>query len=145
MSVAPVSAPRRPAHRHDDAAAPNTITMVDGLPGFEPCRHFVVMSSSDLEPLARLQGLDPSGPSFLALDPRMVMPDYETVLAPADRRRLEASDDDTLLWLVLVRLEGRRVLVNMQAPVVINPRRMLGLQVVPADSPYSTHHELLLG
>ena len=98
-----------------------------------------------LEPLARLQGLDEAGPSFLALDPRVVLPEYEAVLPPADRRRLAADENDSLLWLALVRLEGRRVLVNMRAPVVINPRRMIGLQVVPADSPYSTHHELLLG
>lgn len=145
MSAA--TAPASPASSDGpaDSASPNAVTIVDGLPGFEQCRRFVVMSSPDLEPLVRLQGLDPDGPSFLALDPRIVLPDYEAVLPPADRRRLAVDDTDALLWLALVRLEGRRVLVNMRAPVVINPRRMIGLQVVPADSPYSTHHELLLG
>ena len=37
------------------------------------------------------------------------------------------------------------VLYDRHAPVVINPRRMLGLQVVPAESPYDTNHELLAG
>ncbi|MCC7241145.1 MAG: flagellar assembly protein FliW [Acidobacteria bacterium] len=145
MSAASALARFPPTAEAAGPAVPNAVTMVDGMPGFERCRHFVVMSSPDLEPLARLQGLDEAGPSFLALDPRVVLPEYEAVLPPADRRRLAADENDSLLWLALVRLEGRRVLVNMRAPVVINPRRMIGLQVVPADSPYSTHHELLLG
>ena len=42
-------------------------------------------------------------------------------------------------------VERDRVLVNLQAPVVINPARMLGIQLIDADGPYSTHHELLRG
>lgn len=127
------------------ATAPTAVTIVDGLPGFEQCRRFVVISSPDLAPLARLQGLDEPAPSFLALDPRLVLPGYEADLPVADRQRLALEDGDALLWLALVRLEGSRVLVNMRAPVVINPRGMVGLQVIAADSPYSTHHEILLG
>ena len=140
------SAPLAPADPQvDPPALANAVTIPDGLPGFERCRQFVVMSSPDLAPLARLQGLDGVRPSFFALDPRTVLPGYETALPPAERQRLEARDDDALLWLALVRLEGTRLLVNLRAPVVINPRRMLGLQLVAADSPYSTHHELLPG
>jgi flagellar assembly factor FliW len=143
--MSPATAPAGPLPGPPDATAADVVTMPDGLPGFEWCRQFVVMSSPDLQPLARLQGLDTGAPSFLALDPRFVLPDYEPVLAAADRQRLGATDDEPLLWLALVRLEGPRLLVNMRAPVVINPRRMVGMQLVPADSPYSTHHELLLG
>jgi len=123
----------------------DVVTMRDGLPGFEQCRRFVVISSPDLAPLVQLQGLDGPRPSFLALDPRQVRADYGTVLAPAARLCLAAEDADVLLWLALVHLEGGRFLVNLRAPVVINPRRMLGLQVVAAESSYDTHHELLAG
>ncbi|MEZ5284188.1 MAG: flagellar assembly protein FliW [Vicinamibacterales bacterium] len=123
----------------------DAVTLPDGLPGFEQCRTFVVMSAPDLAPLTRLQGLDGSQPTFLALDPRLVLPDYDASLSPADRQRLGAAPDDPLLWLALVGLDGQRLFVNLRAPVVINPARMLGLQVVAADSPYSTQHELLLG
>jgi flagellar assembly factor FliW len=125
-----------------EATPGNVVAVRDGLPGFEHCRRFVIIASSDLEPLVQLQGLDGSRPSFLALDPRQVRPDYATRLTLADRTRLEAGDTDVLLWLALVRLEGGRLLVNLRAPVVINPRRMLGLQVVAADSPYDTAYEL---
>ncbi|MCC7180171.1 MAG: flagellar assembly protein FliW [Acidobacteria bacterium] len=125
-----------------EVASRDVVTLPDGLPGFERCRRFVVLSSPDLEPLVQLQGLDSVRPSFVALDPRQVVPDYDTTLSAADRRRLAAAGAEPLLWLALVRLEGERLFVNMRAPVVINPRRMIGLQVISADSPYTTHHEL---
>jgi len=144
MSATPVAPARtgEPACPSDPTGSGRVVTMRDGLPGFESCRRFVVMASPDLDPLVQLQGLDGSRPSFLALDPRRVCPDYETVLSAADRQRLGASPSDVLLWLALVQIDGARVRVNLRAPVVINPGLMQGLQVIAADSPYLTDHEL---
>ncbi len=137
------AAPSRPtADSGLTSGAGDVVTLEDGLPGFEQCRRFVVMASPDLEPLVQIQGLDASRPSFLAIDPRLARPDYRAALSDADRERLGADDADVLLWLALVRLDGERLLVNLRAPLVINPRRMLGLQQIEADSPYDTHHEL---
>lgn len=120
------------------------VTLGDGLPGFERCRQFVVVTGPSLQPFNCLQGMDDSRPSFLTLDPRSVVEDYVTELPAADRERLEARADDALLWLALVCLDGDRILVNLRAPVVINARRMIGLQLIAADSPYSTEHVLSL-
>jgi flagellar assembly factor FliW len=120
------------------------VTVADGLPGFERCRQFVVVSGPTLQPFNCLQGMDDARPSFLTLDPRSVVDGYVTDLQAADRERLDAREDDALLWLALARLDGDRVLVNLRAPVVINARRMVGLQLIAADSPYSTEHVLPL-
>lgn len=146
MTASPAAVTADPEAPGAIAVAPgDVVTMRDGLPGFEQCRRFVVSAPPDLAPLVHLQGLDATRPSFLALDPRRAWPAYETVLSSADRKRLGAADGDVLLWLALIRMDGSRVLVNLRAPVVINPRRMLGLQVVAAESHYDTHHELLAG
>lgn len=138
------AAPSRPtADRSLTSEAGNVVTLKDGLPGFEQCRRFVVIAAPDLEPLVQLQGLDDTRPSFLAIDPRLARPDYQAALSEADRERLGADEAEVLLWLALVRLDGERLLVNLRAPLVINPRRMLGLQQIEVDSPYDTHHELL--
>jgi flagellar assembly factor FliW len=118
------------------------IVFVDALPGFESCRRFVLLRSSEIAPFVRLQGLDEPRPAFLALDPRTVMGDYEPRLSEGERRRLDAERDDALLWLSLVRVDGERAWANLRAPVVVNPRRMIGLQVVPADSVYQLDHPL---
>lgn len=126
-------------------AADGVVCLPEGLPGFPYCRRFVVASSEELAPLTCLQGLDEDRPAFLAVDPRLVLPSYEATLSPADRARLDASADETLLWLALVHMEQDRVFINLQAPIVINPSRMYGLQVIDTDGPYTTHHELMRG
>ncbi len=122
----------------------DVVTIADGLPGFAGCRRFVVVAAPALQPFTCLHSLDAGGPSFLALDPRLVVSDYAAPLPEPDRRRLDAEPGDALLWLALVRLEDDGGSVNLCAPIVINPRRMLGLQLIAADSRYATDHPLLL-
>lgn len=127
-----------------DVDAGVVVMMPDGLPGFEGCRRFVIIAAPTLEPLTCLQSLDDPHPSFLAVDPRLVVPDYHLELPPAARHRLEARDDDRLVWLALVRLEADTALVNLRAPVAVNSRRMIGVQVIPGESPYPVDHRLSL-
>lgn len=124
------------------AADPGVVTFPHGLPGFERCRRFVVVAAADLAPFVCLKGLEESEPSFLAIDPRRIEPGYRVSLSSADRRRLDAAEDEALLWLALVRVDGDAATVNLQAPVVVNPRGMRGLQLVTAESPYSAAHPL---
>ena len=127
-----------------DTDAGTVVTMVDGIPGFERCRRFVVVTSTALDPFRCLQSLDGDQPSFLALDPKAVMPDYALTLGDADRARLDARAGDALLWLAIVRFDADVAKINLRAPVVINPRSMTGLQLIAADSPYSTEHAIPL-
>jgi flagellar assembly factor FliW len=113
------------------------ITFGQGLPGFEEHRRFVLMASPALDPFALLQGAGADSPSFVGIDPRLVDPAYQTPLGHDDLARLEARDDDSLLWLVLVAAQpDGSATVNLRAPVVINPASMRGIQVVPHESPY---------
>jgi len=127
-----------------DVDAGAVVMMPDGLPGFEGCRRFVIIAAPTLEPLMCLQGLDAPQPSFLAVDPRLVVPGYQIDLPAPACHRIESSGDDQLLWLAFVRLQDNDALVNLRAPVVVNPRRMIGVQVIPADSPYPVDHRLSL-
>lgn len=122
----------------------DVITMPEGLPGFETCRRFVIVTASTLAPFTCLQGLEGGRPSFLALDPRVILTDYAATLSSSDRHRLDVRDHDDLLWLALVRLGDDAASVNLRAPVVINPRRMIGLQSIDAERPYDTNHPLLV-
>jgi flagellar assembly factor FliW len=120
------------------------VTIPDGLPGFERCRRFVLATSPSLEPVKCLQGIEDTRPSFLAIDPRLAQPDYPLMLSAADRRRLEADENEPLLWLALITVQPDMLLVNLRAPVVINPEKMIGLQVIDPDSSLPTNHRLSL-
>jgi flagellar assembly factor FliW len=126
-----------------DEMNPDVIEMVSPLPGFENCRRYVLMTAPEIAPFARIQGLDGSKPSFLALPPQAVVKRFDQTLAIADRERLEAGDGESMLWLSIVRIDGDRAFANLRAPLVINPRRMLGLQVISADELLSISHPLL--
>src|SRR6478672_3372847 len=120
------------------------ITFPEGLPGFEDARRFVLVASASLSPFALVQGLDTGAPSFVAIDPRAVEPEFVETLDTADLAKLDARQQDALLWLALVAANGREgaATVNLRAPLVVNPKSMLGLQRIAPESPYRTDHPL---
>ncbi len=141
---------------HPPIAGPVTRATVDlrhvirfttGLPGFEACRSFVLMATEGDEALHYLTALEGPAASFLVIDPRRVQTDYRCELTEGDAQRLGVQDLQTpLLWLALVMLEENgTVSVNLRAPVVINPARMVGQQVIPHNTTYPLRHVLVQG
>lgn len=122
--------------------AEDIVTFPTGLPGFENVRRFVILSAEAMAPLQCLQAVDSPSPSFLVIDPRLVLEGYRTRLNQSDLVRLGVTDDATLVWLALVTVVTEGTFVNLRAPVVINPERMLGFQLVPSDSLYPLRHPL---
>jgi flagellar assembly factor FliW len=121
----------------------DVLNFPDGLPGFEQCHRFVVLSSMTMAPLQCLHAVDGPAATFLAVDPRLVLSTYRCVLTQGDMARLGADDKTVLLWLALVAVdESGEATVNLRAPVVINPSRMTGFQVVPSNSLYPLRHPL---
>lgn len=126
--------------------ARDAVRFPNGLPGFEACRSFVLMQNDVLGPLQLLKALEGPAASFLVIDPRRVLPEYRCELSQADRYRLGVQNTDTLLWLVLVTIElDGTITANLRAPVVINPERMIGHQVVPHDCVYPIRHVIAEG
>jgi flagellar assembly factor FliW len=132
--------PGEPVPRAEDVVA-----FPDGLPGFESCRRFVVLSLDNAPPFQCLQGLDGPRPAFLTIDPTLVLSRYRLMLSPADRLRLDAREDDTLVWMAVVTYGADdTATVNLRAPFVINPRLMIGFQLMPHQSLYPLRHPLSL-
>jgi len=123
----------------------SVIHFPDGVPGFEQNRRFVLLSSPKLAPLHVLHHLEGPPASFLAVDPRVVLPDYRAVLEASDRERLGASDDAPLVWLALVTVdEAQGPSVNLRAPIVVNAARMVGCQVLPHNGLYPLRHPIAM-
>jgi flagellar assembly factor FliW len=124
-------------------AAHAVIEFPDGLPGFEACRQFVLLSGPAVAPFTIVQGLGPQSPAFAAIDPAQVVDGYRATLDEADRARLGATDESGLLWLALVSPQQEpEPTVNLRAPLVINPVTLRGIQLVAAESPYLFDHPL---
>ncbi len=124
-----------------EVATPDIIDFPAGMPGFEECRRFVLLSSAELGPLQCLQSVEGPSASFLVIDPRRALPDYRCALSEVDRRRL-GEEDGTLLWLSIVTVEAEQTLVNLRAPVVVHPERMVGYQLMPSNTIYPLRFDL---
>jgi flagellar assembly factor FliW len=115
-----------------------------GLPGFEACRSFVLMAPEGEPNLQYLKAVEGPPASFLVIDPRRVVPTYNCELSDADRLALGAGADTPLLWLALLTVEANgTVTANLRAPIVINPVRMVGQQVIPQHSVYPLRHVVI--
>jgi len=128
-----------------DVGPSEQISFPSGLPGFEACRKFVLLSSEELGVFQCLRSIEGPVASFIVVDPRRVLPTYRTVLSTADHVRLgSAGDGATLLWLAIVTLEDTtgQAHVNLRAPIVINPQMMVGYQLMPSNSLYPLRHPL---
>lgn len=125
-----------------EVGAEDIVTFPAGLPGFEECHRFVVLSARELEPFKCLQSVDGPTASFLAVDPRRALADYRCVLSDMDRSRLGEPDESRLVWLAIVTVQAEQTFVNLRAPVVVNPDRMLGFQLMPSNSLYPLRFEL---
>ena len=120
------------------------VTFPNGIPGFEACKSWVVLAAEAQTPLRRLHAVGGAEASFLAIDPRQVFEGYRCDLSDAERARIGADTTTTLLWLALVSLEqSGAVSVNLRAPIVINPKTMMGQQVLPHDCLYPLRHVIV--
>jgi flagellar assembly factor FliW len=137
-------APVPPVPVETEIMVSQTVTFPNGIPGFEACRRWVVLAAEGQTPLRRLHAVDGVEASFLALDPRQVLEGYRCELSDADCARIGADAKTPLLWLVLVSIEPNgAVSVNLRAPIVINPKTMMGQQVLPHDCLYPLRHVIV--
>ena len=139
----PVSADQPPST--DDVReglARNAISFPDGIPGFEACRRFVLLTSDALAPLQRIESIEGPPAAFLGIDPRLVLDTYRCRLSETDLRALAADSDATLLWFSIISEVDGVLYANLRAPIVINPQRMIGRQVLPDDGLYPIRHAL---
>jgi flagellar assembly factor FliW len=116
-----------------------------GIPGFESHRRFVLIASADLSPLGCLKAVDSSDVSFLVIDPRLLSIDYDLTLSDFERARLRAGPDEPLLWLAIVTIMEKKASANLRAPIVINPKTMIGCQVIRENDQYPVEFVISLG
>jgi flagellar assembly factor FliW len=125
-----------------EGLARNAIAFPDGIPGFEACRRFVLLTADSLAPLQRLESIEGPPAAFLGIDPRLLLTSYRCRLSDTDMRALGADGDSPLLWFAIISETDGELSANLRAPIVINPQRMIGRQVLPDDGLYPIRHVL---
>src|SRR5690606_4704973 len=93
-----------------------------------------------------LQGVDDPEVAFVLIDPRTFRPDYRVTVSRDSVAVLELEGEDEAAVYAIVRVpagDPAAMTANLQAPVLINPRKRVGCQMVLPDGPYGLRHPSL--
>jgi flagellar assembly factor FliW len=115
----------------------------EGLLGFRSFTQFVLVPDPVVTGLSWLQSVTAPELAFGLVAPLLAVSDYQIELRQGDRAALELDDErSALVYVILNRAEGGGLTVNLQGPLVFNPVRRLGRQLVLTSSRYPVRYPL---
>jgi flagellar assembly factor FliW len=125
------------------ACETDVILIPEGLLGFRSFTHYVHLPDPVAHGLSWLQSLTAPELAFGLVAPPLAVGDYRVELRQGDRTALELEDErSALVYVILNRGEGGGLTVNLQGPLVFNPIRRLGRQLVLTSSRYPVRYPL---
>jgi flagellar assembly factor FliW len=122
------------------------ITFPSGLPGFPSFQRFALLCDHLKSPFYCLQSMDNPALAFVVTEPGALVPDYHPKKGMNDLRDLQAASLDDLQILVTLTIPAGRpgeMTANLMSPLLINPARGLGKQVVLDKPQYSHQHPVI--
>ncbi len=125
--------------------AEDTILFEEGLIGFPACKRFLLMENDTLLPFRVLHCVDQRTVGFLVLDPRTIVKNYNNTVPEDLWGSLDIQDKKERLALV-ISIIGDNIeqsTANLQAPLLINYKKMVGRQVILTNASYSVMEQLV--
>ena len=132
-------------------SAEDLITFPEGLPAFEHLHQFLLVTRDNLRPFIFLVSAEQPTVRFVCLPVQILRPDYGFELAASDCGWLappggyHASSPELDVFVILTLSEGAPATANLMAPVVVNLKEQIGMQVIDGGSPYSHRHPIPMG
>ncbi|MBI5575327.1 MAG: flagellar assembly protein FliW [Deltaproteobacteria bacterium] len=100
-----------------------------GILGFPRLDRYVLLDYKDT-PLKWLQAVDDPEVAFIVTDPKSVAAEGTINLGGDVARFLRIEREDDLAVLLILRVDGGKVIANVNGPLAINSSRMLGVQAI---------------
>lgn len=120
-----------------------------GLLGFTNMNRFILVDDQEDPnlPFKWLISIDDPEYGFLVTDPGIFFKDYVFDLSEDDRQELAADTEDevTVITLLTVPSDARKITANLRGPLVFNNRTRVGKQLILVNSGYATKHYIFLG
>ena len=119
----------------------------EGVPGFERHRRFALLNDQKLAPFSWLQSLHDPLVGFLVIQPGLLVKDYEFDIADPDVELLglDSPGDATVFSILVVPEDVRAMTANLQAPVIVNPKRRIAKQVILTDERFPMRYPVFGG
>lgn len=116
-----------------------------GLFGFEEFHRWVLLEHGPRSPLRLLQAVGKPDLAFVVLEPFLVCPEYTLELSAEDAAAVHWWDDTGILVLATVGIpeDPGEMTANLKGPILVNPQRRRGRQVVLPGDRWSPRHRVL--
>ena len=121
--------------------ADDVIRFPHGLPGLEECRDWVLLADTYSDAVAWLQSVERHDVALAVASPRRFVPAYQIRVARRELEPLELESLEAVQVLVVLCKTGKSITLNLKAPLLINPNRRLGRQIV-TNSDLPVQYEL---
>ncbi len=122
------------------------VSFPSGLFGFENSKAFFLLSfDEESEDMVCLQAVDEPALGFVLINPFCVYPEYEPLLLTGeDLKELESTPEESLVFyaIAVIHEDMTKSTINLKCPVVINPRKRIGKQVIFDGDRYSMRSPL---
>ena len=120
------------------------ITFPNGLIGIPEWNHFSLRQTIDMLPIALLYCKDAGDLSLIVANPGTWYPEYSFEISDEDMATLKAESVDNLITLVIINVDADPFLItsNLVSPILINPEKNLGVQIMLHKSPYQARQPL---
>ncbi len=118
----------------EPGGAATVVRFPEGLPGFESVHDWQVVVSQDALPFFWIQATTTASLSLLVVDPKVLAPQYAVRFSKSELARIGLAPGEPCLTFVVVTLRAEGATANLRAPLLINPTRMIGAQVILDDA-----------
>jgi len=116
-----------------DVVADDIFVFPNGLVGYPSARHFVLLTDSRDSQVVWLQSLSDPQLAFAAVNPSAFVDGYRVCATGSQLAPLGQRSDAPLHVLALVSAQNGSLCLNLKAPILLDPRRAVGCQVVTSD------------
>lgn len=124
-----------------EVADTDIYTFPKGIPGFDQESQFALIHEQD-SPFIYMQSLKEQHLAFIVTDPFNFYPDYEFELPEEESEELDIQDTLMIRSIITLRDNIEDSSLNLLAPLIFNPERRVGKQIVLHRTSYQTSHRL---
>ncbi|HBN97168.1 MAG TPA: flagellar assembly protein FliW [Firmicutes bacterium] len=115
-----------------------------GILGFSEYHRYVIVEQEG-SAFSFLQSVDDPELSFVIIMPELVCADYSVQLRDeeVDLLQIQSPEDGKVYGIVTIPENVAEMTVNLQAPVVINAKSLVGAQFIIQGDKYHTKHNVI--
>ncbi|MCB1190387.1 MAG: flagellar assembly protein FliW [Leptospiraceae bacterium] len=109
------------------------ICFPEGLLGFEDYRYFALVEENEDTPFKWLQSSEDSNLAFIVTQPELFVPDYEPLILESELSIIKIDHIKEGVILAILNVPSNdpmKMTANLQGPIVINPKLLLGKQCI---------------